>query len=70
MKFQVGSIVQFAHITHDEFDRPITTPQSPKKVVRINTAQVPRRSFDYEIVARDGNHFFVYEHEIEDFMGC
>lgn len=66
---QVGDIVQFANITHDEFDRPITTPPSPLKVVRINDAEVPRRSFDYEVESQSGNHFYVYEFEIEDFVG-
>jgi hypothetical protein len=67
---QVGDIVQFANITVDEFDRPILTPPSPKKIIRVNTSeQVPHRGWDYEIESRDGNHFFVYEYEIEDLYG-
>jgi len=66
---QVGDIVQLANITHDEFDRPVETPPTPFKIVRVNEAPIPR-SFDYEIAApNDGNHFYVYEYEIEDFLG-
>ncbi len=69
MKFAVGDIVQFVNITHDEFDRPILDPPTPLKVVRINDADVPHRSFDYEVVSTSGNHFFVYEGEITEFVG-
>ena len=66
---QVGDIVQLAHITHDERDKLITTPRAPMKIVRLNTAIVPHRSYDYEIVSlSSGNHFYVYECEIEDYV--
>jgi hypothetical protein len=67
MEYKVGDIVYFAGPNTDEFDRPSDTPKSPLKVVRVGS---PEMSFDYEVVSRSGNHFWVRSWEIEDNSSC
>ncbi len=63
-KFHAGQRVYFSNITHDEFDRPITSPKAALKVLELAEQGIDR--YDYKVVSiKTGNIFYVKEDELQ-----